>query len=240
MEILTVAIQKGGAGKTTTAVAIAQGAVYKGKRTLLIDLDPQGNATLSLNGFELKTSSYNLITKGTATPAKTDCGVDLIGAVWELSNIKTERGSARRLQNALEQFKSKYDLIVIDTPPTMGELQLNALQAATALIIPVEADIYNLQSLYQIVDTARQMQASNPALTIKGFIITKLDARSTLTKQMQEQLIITANKENIAYLGSIRNGVAIKEAAALQKSLFEHAPNSKPAVDYLALIDQIL
>ena len=119
-------------------------------------------------------------------------------------------------------------------------MQYNALQAATGLIIPLQADIYNLQSLYQITDTAKQMQQSNPNLQIKGFIITKLDNRSTIAKQMQEQIIIAANKENIPYLGSIRTGIAVQEAAALQQNLFEYAPKSKPASDYLMLLAHLI
>lgn len=241
MEVLAVAIQKGGTGKTTTAAILAQAAASKGKKVLAIDLDPQGNLSFALAADTKATyTSYDLLTDAAAEPQPTASGVDVIPAAWELSNIKTEKGSARRLQRAIEPLKSKYDLIIIDTPPTAGELQYNALQAATGLIIPLQADIYNLQSLYQITDTAKQIQQSNPQLAIKGFIITKLDNRSTIAKQMQEQIIIAANKENIPYLGSIRTGVAIQEAAALQQSIYEYAPKSKPASDYMMLLGQII
>lgn len=241
MEILTVAIQKGGTGKTTTAAALAQAAAARSMRVLCIDLDPQGNLSFVLAAdTNTAQTSYTLLTEGAAAPQHTAGGVDIIPAAWELSNIATSRGSARRLQKAIEPLKNSYDLIIIDTPPTAGELQYNALQASTGLIIPLEADIYCLQSLYQITGTAKQIQQSNEDLKIKGFIITKLDSRSTIAKQMQEQLIIAANKENIPYLGSIRTGVAVKEAAALQQSLFRYAPKSNPAKDYAALLDNIL
>ena len=243
MEILTVAIQKGGTGKTTTAAALIQAAAYKGKKVLGVDLDPQGNLTFTLNANKEKGgSSYDLL-HGTAAAdviRHVSPLIDVIPAAWELSTEKTAKGSARRLQAALEPIKSNYELIVIDTPPTAGELQYNALQAATGLIIPLQADIYSLQSLYQITDTAKQMQQSNPTLKIKGLILTRTDNRSSLARQMQENIIVAANKIGVGYLGSIRTGIVIQEAAALQRSIFEYAPNSKPANDYLALFEQII
>ena len=136
-------------------------------------------------------------------------------------------------------LKKEYDLIVIDTPPTAGELQYNALQAATGLIIPLQADIYNLQSLYQITDTARQIQQTNPELKILGFLLTQYDRRSTIARQMQETITEQAAAMGVPYLGAIRAAVAVKEAAALQQSLFEYAPKSNPAADYLAVYDTI-
>lgn len=241
MEVLAVAIQKGGTGKTTTAAVLAQAAAHKGKKVLAIDLDPQGNLTFALGGSGTGGSSFDLLQGTAAADVIQQCsGIDVIAANWGLSTIASGKGSARRLQAAIEPIKNNYDLIIIDTPPTAGELQYNALQAATGLIIPLQADIYNLQSLYQITDTAKQMQQSNPNLQIKGFIITKLDNRSTIAKQMQEQIIIAANKENIPYLGSIRTGIAVQEAAALQQNLFEYAPKSKPASDYLMLLAHLI
>lgn len=239
--ILTIAIQKGGTGKTTTAAAIAQAAVYHGKNVLAIDLDPQGQLGFTLAADTSKPGSYDLI-NGTAAVELvqhiTD-GLDVIPANWDLSTITSYRGSARRLQTALEPIKKEYDLIIIDTPPTAGELQYNALQAADKLIIPLQADIYNLQSLYQITDAARQIQASNKGLEIAGVVLTQHDARSTLAKQMKETITEQAAAMGIPFLGAIRAAVAVKEAAALQKSLFDYAPKSKPAADYLALYNAI-
>lgn len=241
MEVLAVAIQKGGTGKTTTAAVLAQAAAHKGKKVLAIDLDPQGNLTFALGGSGTSGSSFDLLQGTAAADVIQQCsGIDVIAANWGLSTIASGKGSARRLQAAIGPIKNSYDLIIIDTPPTAGELQYNALQAATGLIIPLQADIYNLQSLYQITDTAKQMQQSNPDLQIKGFILTKIDSRSTIARQMQENITIAANKIGVGYLGSIRTGVVIQEAAALQQSLFEYAPNSKPASDYLALLEHII
>ncbi len=243
MEVLAVAIQKGGTGKTTTAAVLAQAAAHTGKKVLAIDLDPQGNLTFAAGADTSKGgSSYDLLHD---TPAKDiiqtlQQGFDIIPASWNLATETTSKGSATRLKAALEPIKGRYDLIIIDTPPTAGELQYNALFAATGLIIPLEADIYSLKSLYQITDTAKQIMQTNKHLSIKGFIITQLDSRSTIAKQMQENVIIAANKNNIPYLGSIRTGVAIKEAAALQKNLYDYAPKSNPAKDYLSLLEQLI
>lgn len=244
MKILAVAIQKGGTGKTTTAACIAQAAAHHGKRVLAIDLDPQGNLSFAL-GEDISMdhgNSYNLLS---GMPPEeqiqnTAQGIDLIPACGDLATASSGRGSARRLQDAIRPLVSIYDLIVIDTPPTAGELQYNALQAATGLVIPMQADIYNLQSLYQITDTARLIQKSNPALKILGCVITQCDTRSTIARQMQQAITDQAKTIGVPSLGTIRTGVVVKEAAALQQSLFEYAPKSNPAADYLSLYDTVM
>lgn len=241
MDILAIAIQKGGTGKTTTAAILAQAAHYRGKKVLALDLDPQGNYSFTMGADTTGGNSYDLLHGAAAGDIiqTLQPGLDMIPASWSLSTETSSKGSATRLRQALEPVKRKYDLIIIDTPPTAGELQYNALFAATGLLIPLKADIYNLQSLYQLNDTARQIQQSNKALKVKGFIITELDTRSTIAKQMQEQIIVAANKYKIPYLGSVRKGVVVQEAAALQTSIYDYAPKSKPAQDYLTILDQI-
>lgn len=243
MEVLAVAIQKGGTGKTTTAAALAQAAAHTGKKVLGIDLDPQGNLSFAVGAKTTACgSSYDLLHD---TPIKEviqrlEQGFDFIPASWNLSTERTEKGSATRLKTAIKPIKGQYDLIIIDTPPTAGELQYNALFAATGLLIPLEADIFNLKSLYQIADTAKRIKQANKQLKVKGFILTHLDLRSTIAREMQENIIIAANKNNIPYLGSIRTGIAVKEAAALQENLYNYAPKSNPAQDYLSLLGKIL
>lgn len=239
-QIITVAIQKGGTGKTTTAAAIAQAAAYRGKKVLAIDLDPQGQFSFTLAADTSRPGSYELLNGEPAAGLIQHTGnaLDIIPASWNLSTIPGGTGSARRLQRAITPIKGNYDYIVIDTP-SAGILQYNALQAAKSLIIPLSADIYNLQSLYQITDTAKQIQKSNPGLSIIGIVITQFDGRSGIAKSMQETIIQRAAEMQIPYLGTIRQGVAVKEAAAFQKSLFVYAPRSKPAQDYLQLFDTI-
>lgn len=241
MDILTIAIQKGGTGKTTTAAALAQAGAFRGLRVLAIDLDPQANLSFTLRANTGGAGSYELM-QGADPEAVLQTiapGLDIIPASMGLATAQTSAGSARRLRQALQPLKKSYDLIIIDTPPTAGELQYNALMAATGLVIPLQADIYNLQGLYQMADTARQIQASNPELTIRGFILTQYDNRSTLARQMRENITQQAQNMGIPFLGAIRSGIAIKEAAALQQSLYQYAPKSKPAADYMAIFEAL-
>ena len=239
-QIIAVATQRGGTGKTTTAAAIVQAAAYRGRKALAIDLDPQGNLSYTLAADANQNGSYDLLTGAAAADLiQHKPGYDVIPASWNLSTITSGKGTARRLQRALEPLKKDYDIIVIDTPPTAGELQYNALQAATGLIIPLGADVYSIQSLYQTTDAARQIQQTNPDLKILGVLLTQHRSRSTIDRQMQEAIAGQAAAMGIPYLGEIRAAVAVKEAAALQQSLFEYAPKSKPAADYLKLYDHI-
>ena len=242
MEILTVAVQRGGTAKTTTAAALAQAAAYQGAKVLAVDLDPQGNLTFTLKADANGKGSFDLLE---GTPARritqeTESGVDVIPASWDLATTQSTTGSAKRLQRALEPIKNRYRLIIIDTPPTAGELQYNALQASTGLLIPLQADIFGLQGLYQIADTAHQIQRTNPALVIHGIVFTRHNPRSTIARQMQETITETAAGLNIPCLGAIREAVAVREAQALQRSLYEYAPTSKPAQDYLSLYNSIM
>lgn len=238
--ILAVAIQKGGTGKTTTAAALAQAAASKGKKVLAIDLDPQANLTFTLGATATGPGSRGLLDGVPATDLiqATPQGLDVIPASWDLATVTTGKGSARRLQAALADLKG-YDYIIIDTPPTAGELQYNALQAADGLIIPLQADIYNAQSLFQITDTAEAIRKTNPALQILGIVFTQHNGRSTIARQMADAIRSNAEDLGVPCLGEIRQAVAVKEAAALQQSLYTYAPRSKPAADYMAVFEKI-
>lgn len=241
MQIITTAVIKGGTGKTTTAAALAQAARAAGKRVLCIDLDPQGNLSFSIGADQNSPGAYQLLN---GTPAgqliqTTEQGIDTIPASPDLATEKTAPGSAQRLQEALQPIKKKYHYIIIDTPPQMGELTYNALQASTGLLIPLETDNSSLQGLYQITDIAHQMQRSNPALTIKGVILTRYDSRPKINRYLQEVIAEKGQEVGAPYLMGIRPGIAIREAQALQKSLFDYAPKSKPAEDYRTLYNII-
>ena len=240
MQVITLASRKGGTGKTTTAAVLAQAAAYRGRRCLAIDLDPQCNLSFFLGARTDGPGSFELISGEDPGRLlqKTPAGVDAIPASWNLAAVTSSTGSARRLQRALQNIRLKYDLIIIDTP-TAGELQYNALQAATGLLIPLQADVYGIKGFFQIIDTARQIMTTNPALKALGVILTQYDRRSNLARQMQESIKASAHAAGVPYLGEIRKAVAVQEAAALQQSLFKYAPNSKPAQDYLALFDAL-
>ena len=239
MQILTIANQKGGTAKSTTAAALAQAAAHRGKRCLAVDLDPQGNLSFFLAADTTRAGAFELLEGQPAEIQHTAGGLDVIPASWNLQTISSYKGSARRLKTALEPLAAQYDLIVIDTPPTAGELQYNALMASSSLIIPLQADIVGLQGFYQIADTAQQIQQSNPELKITGYILTRHGGRSTLARQMADTIKARAAEMGIPFLMAIREAVAIREAQALQRSLYEYSPNSKPAADYLQLFDTI-
>lgn len=239
--IVTIANQKGGTAKSTTAAALAQAAAHTGRRCLALDLDPQGNLSFFLAADTNRAGAFEVLDGQPAAEAiqHTADKLDVIPASWNLQTISSGRGSARRLRAALDPIAAQYDLIVIDTPPTAGELQYNALMASDNLIIPLQADIVGLQGLYQMADTARQIQQSNPALTLTGFILTRHGGRSTLAQQMAETIRARAAEMGIPFLMAIREAVAIREAQTLQRSLYEYAPKSKPAADYLQLLDML-
>lgn len=241
MQVITAAVIKGGTGKTTTAAALAQAAAAAKKRVLAIDLDPQANLSFFIGADQNQGGSYQLLHG--AEPGeliqKTAQRIDAIAASPDLATEKTTPASAKRLQQAIEPLKQRYDYIIIDTPPQMGELTFNALQASTGLIIPLETDNSSLQGLYQITDIAHQMQHSNPNLSILGTILTRYDARPKLNRYLQEVIAEKGKEIGAPFLMGIRPGIAIREAQAMQQSLFDYAPKSKPAQDYKKLYETI-
>lgn len=237
MQILTTAVIKGGTGKTTTAAALAQAAAAAGKKVLAIDLDPQANFTFFIGADQNTPGSYQLLHG--AEPGQliqqTAQGIAAIAASPDLATERTTPASAKRLQQAIEPLKGEFDLIIIDTPPQMGELTFNALQAATGLIIPLETDNSSLQGLYQITDIAHQMQRSNPALSIIGVILTRYDNRPKLNRYLRDVIADKGQEIGAPFLMGIRPGIAIREAQAMQQSIFDYAARSKPAQDYKTL-----
>ena len=169
----------------------------------------------------------------------TEQGIQAIAASPDLATEKTTPASAKRLQEAIEPIKKDFDLIIIDTPPQMGELTFNALQAATGLIIPLETDNSSLQGLYQIADIAHQMQRSNPDLSIIGVILTRYDARPKLNRYLKDAIAERGQEIGAPLLMGIRPGIAIREAQAMQQSLYDYAPRSNPAQDYKTLYEMI-
>ena len=240
--IYTIATQKGGTGKTTTAAALVQAAAYTGRAALAVDLDPQANLTYCLAADADKPGSYELLhgAKLADVIQMSPQNIVVISASAELQTEASAAGSARRLQKALDPARDLFDIIVIDTPATAGELQYNALQAADRLIIPLEADGYNLQSLQQITGTIAQIQQSNPELKAAGMILTKYDGRPVFNRQLREMAINSAAKLGVPFLGTIRPAVAVREAAGLQQSLFSYAPRATATADYMAVYEELL
>lgn len=239
--IFAILIQKGGVGKTTTAATLAQAAADKNKKVLAVDLDPQANLTYALAAKTTHAGAYELLHGGAISRSiqRSPQNIDVIAAGKGLQTERSAQGSALRLQKSLAAIRGQYDYIFIDTPSTGGELQYNALQAAEGLIIPLQADAYNLQSAYQTIETAKHFMDTNPALNLTGIIFTAYDARTNLAKTMREIIAARCKEYGAPDLGIVRKSIAIAEAAALQKSIYEYAPKSNPAQDYKKILAKL-
>lgn len=234
MNIITIAAQKGGTGKTTTAAALAEAAAEDGKKILAVDLDT-GNLTFSLAAKGGAGNSFDLINGADPEEVITESGIkniDVIPAGMDNSTIKSAPGSANRLKKALAPVKAKYDYIIIDTPAGAGELQYNGLLAADIVIIPLLAEGFSIQALYQMNNTIEAIRKHNEKMKIAG-IITNYRKGSTLAKEARAEIIDGMQDLNIIYAGTVRTGAKIAEAMTLlQKSIYDHAPKSNPAADY--------
>ena len=242
MKIITTATIKGGTGKSTTTAALAQAATAAGKRVLCIDLDPQANSSFFIGADQNRPGAYQLLhgEDPERIIQRTDQGMDAIAASPDLATERTTPGSAKRLQAALMPIKERYDLIFIDTPPAIGELTFNALQSSTGVLIPLETDNSSLQGLYQITDVAHQIENSNPELSIIGVVLTRYDSRPKINRFMQEIIAEKGAEIGAPFLMGIRPGIAIREAQGLQQSLYQYAPRSNPAQDYMRLLEMIV
>lgn len=243
--IIAICNQKGGQGKTTTAQAIATGAAQIGRKSLAIDLDPQGNLTFSMGGNGADVGAYELIT-GKTTPGQTIQHTqqgDIITASSSLALADTTfTGDTRTnaLKTALKPIKSKYDVITIDCPPTLNTLLINALTAADMVIIPLTADMYSLQGLYQLKQSIQAAQRGNTGLKIGGVLFVKHSIRTILARDLTDVIKDKCRELDIpVYKTTIREGVTIREAQTQREGIFDYAPKSKPAKDYMQLIREI-
>ncbi len=247
MEIWAIINQRGGAGKTTTAEAIGAGLQLRGYSPLWVDTDPQGSLTYSLKATGGKVTVFDLLTqRDTAENAimYTDRG-DVIPADDNLTGADgtvTGTGREYRLREALESLEGRYSHIIIDTPPTLGIITVNALTAASGVIIPTQADVYSLNGVLKLSDTVATVRHyCNPALKIKGIVLTRFQKRTVLSREIAESLTATARSIGTRlYETRIRETNAIKEAQATRQSIFKYAPRSNAARDYSDLIDEIL
>lgn len=246
-ECIAIANQKGGVAKSTTASALGAGLFQRGYKVLYVDLDAQANLSYSMGASNKALSSLEVLT-GTATAKEaivhTPQG-DLIPASTALASadaLITETGKEYRLKEALEPVRADYDYIILDTPPALGILTVNALTACNSVIVPVQADIYSLQGIGQLAQTiATVRKYCNPALTIKGILATRYKGRAILTKDMTDLLEDTASQLHTKlYKTHIRDTVVIPEAQASQQDIFTYSPRSNATADYTAFIEEVL
>ena len=242
-EIIVTVNEKGGTGKTTTAAALAQAAAKDGRRVLAIDMDPQRNLSFCLKADTRKAGSLQLLSgisaAGLIQPDRAG-GVDCIAASEDLAALQTGEGSGRRLKNALRIVRDHYDFIFLDIPPTGGELQYNALLAATGAIIPVTADTYGLQGFYSTLRKIERMQEANKKLRVLGMVVTMYDGRSNYSKDFLDAAKRAAAAADVPFLGVVRYGKPLSEAASLQKSIYSYKPKSAGAVDYMSIYNAMM
>lgn len=246
---ITMAIinQKGGVAKTTTALAIGSGLARRGYRVLCIDMDAQCNLSQTMRAAVTGASVFDVLTgKSSAKNAiqRTDQG-DIIPSSPSLAGadaIITETGKEYRLKEAIDPIRREYDYIIIDTPPALGILTINALTAADRAIVPAQADIYSLQSIQQLngtIETVRKY--CNKSLKVSGILLTRYSRRSIVSRDLAEAAAQAAQAIGTKlYKTSIRENVAVKEAQVERMSIFDYAPSSNAASDYSCVIDEIL
>jgi chromosome partitioning protein len=199
MKIFCVANQKGGVGKTTTTVNLAAGLAKIGQRVLMIDLDPQGNATMGsgIDKRKLELSVYDVLLESAsiaeARVRAVKCGYDVLGASRELAGAEVElvglEHRDQRLKNALSLVKADYDFVLIDCPPSLSMLTLNGLCSAHGVVVPMQCEYFALEGLTDLVNTIKQVHANlNPDLQIIGLLRVMFDPRITLQQQVSDQL----------------------------------------------------
>ena len=246
---IAVANQKGGVGKTTTAVNLAAGLALAGRQTLLVDLDPQGNATtgLGLSKAELAQSVYGVLLDGVpAAEAIHPTGIaglsilpseiDLVGAEIELVSVPDRE---RRLRRALDSVRSSYEHLVLDCPPSLGLLTLNALTAADSVLIPLQCEFYAMEGLAHLLRTISMVRERlNPSLRVEGILFTMFDGRVALASQVREE--VKRHLASQVLTTVIPRNVRLTESPSHGKPIFLYDLRSSGSVAYLDLTREVL
>jgi len=247
-KIIAVANQKGGVGKTTTSVNLSAALVQLGKRVLLIDCDPQGNATSGLgidkDGLEL--SIYDVLINQAELKniiIKTEFGLDMAPSVMDLAGAEVELVEAEdklyRLQKAVEGLREEYDYVLIDCPPSLGHVTLNALTAADSVMLPLQCEFYALEGLSQLMSTIQMVREQfNAKLQVEGLVLTMYDSRTNLSEQ-----VVAEVKEHFpekVYCTKIPRNVRLSEAPSFGRTIFAYAASSKGAQAYMCLAEEVV
>ncbi|MBQ7191694.1 MAG: ParA family protein [Paludibacteraceae bacterium] len=247
--IIALANQKGGVGKTTTAINLSAGLAREGQRTLLIDADPQANASsgLGVDIRELKQTIYECLVSDidpqtAVLPTHIDnlhiipSHIDLVGAEIEMLNIEQRE---QRMKSVIAAVKDDYDYILIDCSPSLGLITVNALTAATDLIIPVQCEFFALEGIAKLLNTVKIIkQKLNPDLRIQGFVLTMYDSRLRLSNQVYEE--VKRHFGDLVFNTVITRNVRLSEAPSHGMSVIEYDPQSKGAQNYIQLAKELM
>jgi chromosome partitioning protein len=247
--IIVIANQKGGVGKTTTAINLSAACALKGKRVLLIDLDPQGNSSLSFvepqsvdgSAFELFTELQepfeNFVYK--TGVEKLDIVPSKISLAKLEAKLVGDFDAIFRLRDRIEQIRANYDLIFIDTPPTLGLITVNALVAATHVLIPIQSSYFALEGTDDLLETIEKVRSRpNPDLEILGVLVTLFDKRTSLSKDVEAHIRQVFGKKTFKTL--ISRSVRLEESPAHKETIFTFSPKSSGALEYQELSKEVL
>lgn len=241
--VISIALQKGGVGKTTTAVSLAATLGFRHKRVLLVDLDYQANAT-DASDTDCQYTIFDVITSDLDTSAAiVKCRrYDLLGADEKISVIERMENMDRNIvSDMLKPLLHNYDYIIIDTPPALGNLLECALMASDYVVIPADPRSFSLQGVDKIQFTIEDVQKANKKLKVLGLLLVKYSNRTNLNKQMKDALEVKAKELNTTiFTATIREAIVVPESQAMREPLIDYAPNSKPNIDYKAFTTELL